>query len=390
MSEIPSRLRDAITSHTIRPVPAQPRRLALWRGPDDRVAWRTAGSTAGWFRLPDAGEQAAGPEVARHVTPAGFAERWETAVVAVADRPAGTELRSADDVLAGWRAGERLLDTASRFAAGGSDELPGVEPAHGVRTVPLRTPTLPPATHTNLHLLDGGAGLIIDPGSPYPEEIERAVAACQAWTTHRRPLTGIFLTHHHGDHVGGAAALRDRLGLPILAHATTAALVGFDVDKEVRDGDVIGGWTALHTPGHAAGHVCLWQPERRLLIAGDMVASVGSIVVDPDEGDMAQYLDSLDRLRALDARAMFPAHGAVIDNPTHRLTSYTQHRLWRESRILAALSPEPQPLGAVTRGAYTDVSAAILWLAERSALAHLQKLEAEGRAFHVGAGWQAA
>lgn len=387
MSEIPARLRDAILNHVIPARPAVLRRQAYVRRNDGAVAFA---DDEGWLRLPGLEAEPGDEEpVCSWTTPEGFSNRFETQVFAACAKDVSEPVtwRRRDRVLASWRAGELLLDPAARHAID-ADGIGGEEPAWGVRTFPLCTPTLPPATHTNCYLVGRGpSALIVDPGSPYPEELDRFEAAYQRWVGRYGRAGAIFLTHHHGDHVSGATALRERLGLPVWAHALTADLLDFQVDRRVADNESLGEWVTVFTPGHAPGHLCLWNPASKLIVAGDMVAAIGSIVVDPSEGDMAQYLQSLARLKALGPRGLYPAHGAYIQDAIGRLDQYTAHRLWREDRIYEALLDEPSSLGEITRRAYTDVSTAVLWLAERSALAHLIKLECDGRATLADVSW---
>jgi glyoxylase-like metal-dependent hydrolase (beta-lactamase superfamily II) len=229
--------------------------------------------------------------------------------------------------------------------------------------------------------------LIVDPATPYPEEQERLFEVYDRWIGRYGPAQAIFLTHHHGDHIGGALALKERFDLAIWAHPETAARVGFSVDRHLEDGESLGPWQVLHTPGHAPGHLCLWNPKTRLLVAGDMVASLGSIVIDPSEGDMRLYLEGLRRLEGLNPRGMVPAHGAFIRNPVGRLAAYQRHRLWREEQVIDALREGTATVSTLTQRAYRDVSTSILWLAERSTLAHLYKLRDEGRASEVSGQW---
>src|SRR5215813_1354554 len=127
--------------------------------------------------------------------------------------------------------------------------------APGIRVLALRTPTLPPAAHTNVYLVGPEAGpvAVIDPGSPYPEQqaiLDRVLASA--------PPAAVLLTHHHGDHVGGAAALAERWSVPIAAHPATARrLAGrVAVTQSLEDGDSAYGVNAIFTPGHAEGHLC--------------------------------------------------------------------------------------------------------------------------------------
>jgi len=270
------------------------------------------------------------------------------------------------------------------------EELPG---APHLRRFPVRTPTLPPATHTNAWLVGRGEIAVIDPASPYDEEraaLDRALDALG------ERVVEIVLTHHHLDHVSGAAHLAARLGVPIAAHPATAALLAgrLAVGRAIDDGATLryGGatLTALHTPGHAPGHLVFLDEESRALVAGDMVASVGTIIVDPPEGDMRLYLDSLSRMRSLAARWLLPAHGPPIDDPDRLLSFYLAHRLEREARVLAALQQiGPASVEKLVPLAYPDVAPPVWPLASRSLLAHLLKLRDESRAVEEAGQWSA-
>jgi glyoxylase-like metal-dependent hydrolase (beta-lactamase superfamily II) len=140
----------------------------------------------------------------------------------------------------------------------------------------------------------------------------------------------------------------------------------------------------VHTPGHADGHLCFELGVAT--IAGDMVAGVGTILIDPSEGDMALYLGSLERLLARPPAMLLPAHGPPIADGPSKLREYLSHRRMREDRVLAALTPEPATLAALLPVAYGDTPK-ILWpLAGRSMLAHLDKLARDGRARDDGSG----
>src|SRR5687767_6057238 len=151
------------------------------------------------------------------------------------------------------------------------DKLLPVAP--GIRVLALRTPTLPPAAHTNTYLVgpDQGPQIVIDPGTPYPDQQSVLERAISEEADAGRPLAMVLLTHHHGDHVGGAVAVATRFSVPIAAHANTAQrLKGrVDVTRELVDGEVVHGVTCLYTPGHADGHLCFELGGAS--IVGDMV-----------------------------------------------------------------------------------------------------------------------
>ena len=256
-----------------------------------------------------------------------------------------------------------------------------IEFQRGLLLVPLRTPTLPPATHTNCLLLGDDELWVVDPGSPWPEEQAILKTTLDKLAEEGRKAVGVLLTHHHPDHTGGAQVL----GLPIAATARTAEMLDFPVDRIVADGErfEVGprGWRALHLPGHTRGHLCLIENGTGALAAGDLVAGVGTTIIDPPEGDLAEYMASLDRL--LDAEkpgTIFPAHGPVIPAGIDKLREYKAHRLQREEMVLAALRPEAQRPAELLPAAYRDVKPEMYVYAERSLLAHLYKLVREGRA----------
>ena len=263
-----------------------------------------------------------------------------------------------------------------------------IEFQRGVVLAPLRTPTLPPATHTNCWLLDLGDGVaVVDPGSPDPGEQGRLEALLEKMAREGRPAREVWLTHHHGDHVGGASRLA-ALGLPVRAHPETASRLGGSVAATpLSDGDLLHGrWQVLHTPGHAPGHLVFLDRATRALVAGDMVSTVSTVVIDPPEGDMGAYLRQLERLRDLGARTLYPAHGAPAPSATAKLEEYLGHRRMRTEKVLRALSPGGT-LAEVTRAAYDDTPPFLLPVAERSCLATLIMLRGEGLARQVGEGW---
>jgi glyoxylase-like metal-dependent hydrolase (beta-lactamase superfamily II) len=182
--------------------------------------------------------------------------------------------------------------------------------------------------------------------------------------------------------------------VPIAAHPVTAERLRgrLEVTREIADGEVLPygpfGLRALLTPGHAPGHHCFIDQATNTVVCGDMVASVGTIIVEPEDGgDMAVYIDSLRKVRALRPRALLPAHGPPIWDADGKLDFYVKHRLEREARVYAALTDEPQTVEALVPPAYPDVAPAIYGLAARSLTAHLLKLEGEGLAKRTGDRW---
>lgn len=266
-----------------------------------------------------------------------------------------------------------------------------IEYQGGLLQSPLRTPTLPPAAHTNAWLADvGGATAVIDPGSPWPEEQQKLDARLATLAEEGRPAREVWLTHGHGDHVGGVAALSAR-GLAVRAHhlmAPRLAAVGVTAFEPLREGDLLAGrWRVFETPGHARDHVVFLDERTGGLVAGDMLSTLSTIVIDPPEGDMAEYERQLDRLSRLGLRALFPAHGPPAAHGAAALRGYLSHRAEREALIVRALDAEGT-LPEVTARAYQDVPPAVWPVAARSCLATLEKLERLGRVVRSGAGWR--
>jgi glyoxylase-like metal-dependent hydrolase (beta-lactamase superfamily II) len=260
---------------------------------------------------------------------------------------------------------------------------------------PVRTPTKPPATHTNAYLIYTSREiLVIDPGSPYEDEQQTLAASVDELIAGGRSVREIVLTHVHPDHVAGVSALNDHLEtnhgtrVPVAAHRQTADALKhqFSVDRFIEDdevltleGEVSIKLRALHTPGHARGHLCFHDEQSGVLISGDNVVGFGSVLIDPADGNMSDYLESLRRMRALpNVTVLLPGHGPAVANPYDKLDEYIRHRLEREAHILQAVRDGASGPAEIVAHVYTDVSPKALPMAERAVLAHLVKLEADG------------
>lgn len=275
---------------------------------------------------------------------------------------------------------------------------PGVRGVRDVDTFAARTPTLPPATRTNSYALGGREVLLVEPATPYEDERREWLAWARGLAAQGRTIAAIAVTHHH---VGGARFFAAELGVPVWAHAEAAPRLGdVPIARRLADGDVVRldgpepmEIRVLHTPGHAPDHLCFLDEAQGVLVCGDMVAGVGTILIDPREGDMAVYLAQLERLAALGARVALPAHGEPIDAPEALFRRYVAHRLGRERRVLEALEGAGEG-GATLDGllpvAYGDTAPALWPIARLSLEAHLIKLEREGRARRGEGGWRRA
>ncbi len=263
-----------------------------------------------------------------------------------------------------------------------------IEFQRGVFLFPLETPTLPPAAHTTCYLLGTRELLLVDPGSPDDAESQRLVDFVRELERDGYRAKAVLLTHHHGDHVGGAKYVADALKLPVWAHALTRDRVPVEVTRTLVEGEVLEldgprpmRWKVLFTPGHARGHLTLVDLASKAAVVGDMVAGVGTIVIDPPEGDMAEYLRQLERLKS-EVGVIYPAHGPTLPEGVAKLDEYLTHRAWREAKVVDALRsfPSPATVDELVPKAYDDVTAFVWPLAERNTVAILQKLVAERRA----------
>lgn len=319
---------------------------------------------------------------------------------------AGGGFEPASSAVARWEKGEILLHPPQLhplrvLAAEGEPRLDlmrdpppsalRIEFQCGIVSAPLRTPTLPPATHTNCWIVLGDArAAVVDPGPPDAGEQARLFGLLDLIASEGRPTREVWLTHAHPDHVGAAAAVAARYGVPVRAHPLVAdRLPGVRVEP-LREGDLLlGRWLVLETPGHAREHLAFLDERTGALIAGDLVSTLSTIVIDPQEGDMAEYVRQLERVRALAPRTLFPAHGPPAPDGVARLSAYIAHRREREGLVVAALA-QGGSLAEVTARAYADTPPAVHPVAQRSCLAVLLKLRDEGRAREQGGAWRLA
>ena len=272
---------------------------------------------------------------------------------------------------------EGLAERLARGPGAARQPVQRIELTWGMVLHPMKTRPLPPATHTNTYLVG-----------------ESEMALIDLLGAEGRKLKVIAATHDHADHVGGIEAARERYRVPVAAHVQTAARVR--VDRVLADGDTVdlapgvGAWSlrVLHTPGHARGHLCFLHPRTRSLFCGDHIpGGTGTVIIDPPEGNMAAYVRSLGRLLEEPVETLFPGHGSPQGAAKRRIEWLISHRRKREALVLAALAEEPEPLAALVQRAYRDTPPDLWEYAERSLLAHLEKLEAEGRAAREGERW---
>ncbi len=236
------------------------------------------------------------------------------------------------------------------------------------------------------YLIGGEKSVLIDAGVGDPRHLAAIAAA-----VHDGPAA-VVVTHAHDDHASGAAAIEARW-----PNARFAKFPWPGRDRHVRwqplgDGDRVetdaGDLEVLHTPGHSPDHVALWHAETRTLFTGDLLV-LGSTVFIPasDGGSLADYMRSLERLLGLAPDRAWPAHGPVIDDPQLLIRQYLRHRGEREQQVVSALEAGDADVDRIARRIYTDLVAALMPMARESVLAHLIKLESEGRARRRAGAW---
>ena len=250
---------------------------------------------------------------------------------------------------------------------------------------------------TNSYLVgDPDSGYIaIDPGPADEEHLQRI------WRAAGGQIRQIVCTHSHPDHSPGAKPLQAMCAEPppvlgLASHPTARAASAFTPDRELADGEtlVLSGRAGqkgthtlrvVHTPGHAANHLCLVLEEDGLLFSGDHILNGSTTMIDPPDGNMGDYIDSLDKLTAAceagDIRFILPAHGYVLGFATQAIAQLKAHRLKREAKVVAAMRarPDGSPEDWVPL-AYDDVPPRMWPLAQRSLIAHVQRIEALGLA----------
>lgn len=267
-------------------------------------------------------------------------------------------------------------------------------------TAPNPGPMTGPGTNSYL-VGSGSRWVVIDPGPAHEGHLQALKAALPV-AAGGRPLA-ILATHTHRDHSPGASPLAAATGAPVWGRLAGHRMWqddSFRPDHEPADGerlDLGDGLSlhAVHTPGHASNHLCWWLESERLLFTGDHLMQGSTVVINPPDGDMAAYLESLRTLRRAHDEGtrllhwLAPGHGFLVAEPPAVIDALVAHRLRREAKVLQALTAAPQPLEALLPRVYDDVPAALHGVAARSLLAHLLKLQSEGRAVGAGEGWSA-
>jgi glyoxylase-like metal-dependent hydrolase (beta-lactamase superfamily II) len=241
-------------------------------------------------------------------------------------------------------------------------------------------------TGTQTYLLGEREVVVIDPGPELDDHVEALLIAIA-----ERPLKAILCTHTHRDHSPAARLLKDRTGAPIVGCAPLAletagprADASFDLDYEpdrvLEDGatlEVDGGeLLAVATPGHTSNHLCF--AYRRALFTGDHVMKWSTTVIFPPDGEMAAYMESLEKLRCRADRIYYPAHGPAVENPQQYVRQLVGHRMQRERQILSLVRERPRRIAEIVADAYPGLDPRLVVAAGGSVLAHLLDLRQRG------------
>lgn len=229
---------------------------------------------------------------------------------------------------------------------------------------------------TNTWVVGEDPSIVIDPGpdlAPHLDEVARAAGT----------VAVVLVTHDHEDHAPGGPAFAERVGAPLYAFRSDGA-------DHIKDGQrfAAGGLevVAEYTPGHSSDHVAFFVPSEGALFTGDAVVGRGTSFIDPPDGDLPRYLRSLRRMQELHARTIYPGHGPIVLDAAAKLEEYVSHREDRERQVLEFLGAGKRTIAELVATIYVDHPPEVHALAARSVLAHLLKLEGEGRAAHTGKG----
>jgi glyoxylase-like metal-dependent hydrolase (beta-lactamase superfamily II) len=240
---------------------------------------------------------------------------------------------------------------------------------------------------TNTYLIETSDGLVVlDPGPEgHPEHIEAILRHTGG------QIALILVSHTHHDHVGAVPALQEATGAPT-AGFRQSAVATFDPDVKIDHGGMVAGMLALHTPGHASDHLCFALPGRngeKIVFSADHVMSWSTSIVSPPGGDMRDYFASLSLLLDRDDDIYLPGHGPPLHDPRSLVREMLTHRMIREQAIAKKLADGPLDTYTIMDTLYSQLNPRLRNAAQRNVLAHLLKMEAEGKVVREGELWRA-
>jgi glyoxylase-like metal-dependent hydrolase (beta-lactamase superfamily II) len=261
--------------------------------------------------------------------------------------------------------------------------------APGIRRIVARNPGPFTFRGTGTYVIGEGEVAVIDPGPDLPEHVEALLMDLAG-----ERVTHILVTHTHRDHSPAAAAVKEATGAPTYGFGPHAGgrrgEAGveeggdwdFTPDVVVKDGDEIAGdgwrFEAVHTPGHTSNHLCFALPDSGVLFSGDHVMGWSTSVIAPPDGDMAAYMNSLDKLLRRRDALYWPTHGPAITEPQDHVRAFIAHRREREAGIIECLKAGTGTIDAMVERLYVGLDPSLRRAAGRSVLAHLVDLIARG------------
>jgi len=261
--------------------------------------------------------------------------------------------------------------------------------APGVRRLVAPNPGLMTGPGTNTYVLGEAEVAVLDPGpfiEAHIDAIRDAAPGLIRW---------ILVTHTHRDHSPAALALAKVTGARLMGRPPPPGSwqdEDFSPDTRMDDGDRLrtDEFTirAVHTPGHASNHLCYLHEGLGWLFTGDHIMNGSTVVIDPPDGNMNDYLRSLRRLKQFELTKLAPGHGDLLDDPDGEVDWIVEHRMDREAKVIASLSTYHEKTeDELVSEVYNEVGPHLHPVATRSLLAHLIKLEEDGTARETGSGW---
>ena len=253
------------------------------------------------------------------------------------------------------------------------------QPAH-IANFTAANPGMMTLQGTNQYVVGKDSVVVIDVALSSNGNMDGIIEQAEAMGATK--IDKILLTHIHVDHCGGALALKKRTGAKLGIHRSRAGYLGgedFQYDDQDRISFGGGELQVLHTPGHESGHCCFYESGDKVLFSGDNILGAGTAVIHPPDGNMTDYLQSLERLLEFNIDLILPGHGPLVGKPEAKIREYLRHRMMREKQVIDALRNGRNTIGDITQSIYVDVSAGLQRVAEFSVQAHLDKLIRDGR-----------
>lgn len=271
----------------------------------------------------------------------------------------------------------------------GPQMAPFTDLGSGILRLVAPNPSMMTGPGTNTYLFGEEEVAVLDPGPASENHVANIIRHAQG------PIRWVLVTHTHADHSPGARLLAAATGAELLGRPAPQGRQqdeAFAPTRVLGDGDRLETrefvLEAVHTPGHASNHLCYLHDQSNWLFTGDHVIDGSTVVIDPPDGNMKEYIEALKRVRHMRCGALAPGHGEIIEDPVRAIDWIIDHRLTREARIIHALREHPDvTIRELVPLVYKDVVETLYKLAERSLLAHLIKLEEEGAAVSTDDRW---